>query len=68
MRNHTLPPHILNPLLFDQPAEGMKGASRFESAYSLLILAFEEDTELGICGAIRRYVCGLAVVSLGLRC
>ncbi len=46
MRAYALLAHILNALVFDQPAQSMKCSSRLESAYTLLVLALEEQSNM----------------------
>lgn len=49
MCNNALPANVLQPLLFNQPSQSVKRPTSLESAYTLLILALEEqlDAESG---------------------
>lgn len=47
MRNHTLPPNLLQTLLLNQAPHRMERAPHFERAYALEVLALEEQPQLG---------------------
>jgi hypothetical protein len=49
VRHNALLPHTLNTLFFDQSPQSMERSSGFEGTDSLLIFAFEEQSDFGVC-------------------
>jgi len=51
MRDHTPPPHALNPVRIplNQPLHGMKRTPDLERANTLEILTLEEQLDLWLC-------------------
>lgn len=59
MRNHTLPPHLFNPLFLNQPLNSMKRAADLKRADALKVLRLEEQSHFRLCRLLPFPLCPL---------